>query len=398
MTMNTVPLTEQTEQQIAQYETYAEADPDNYLIWLTLGDLNHSISRLERAGECYARCLELSPDSAVVRGRMASLCITQHRFAEAEAQLRAIIDSGETDPTLVHNLGVALFYQERWDEAEASFRRALDAGLNDPSTLSYLCKALHQQARFDEAVDVCQDWVAAADTPESRGFLALFEMDRNNMAKAEEIAAEVLASAPDDVNAANVMGNAALERQDINTADAHFQRMVQRQPDNARAWLGLGLASLYRGQHAEAVASLEKAMRLDPAHSGTVVALGWTLLSQQDFAGAEQVFRRAIDVDRNFSESHGGLAAALAFQNKTEEAKAEIRRARHLDPGGFGAEFAQSILLTARGERQNATKMLAELLERPPGPGQKPLIEQIRHYFKSQADRTPASRDNDLPD
>lgn len=396
--MNPAPIPEQADEQIAKYEAYAKADPDNYHIWMTLGDLNHGVSRLERASQCYERCLKLSPDSTVVRGRMASLYITQHRFAEAEAQLRTVIDSGDTDPALVHNLGVALLYQERWDEAETCFRQALDAGLSEPPTLGYLSKALHQQGRLADAVSACQDWVTAHDGPESRGYLALLEMDGHNMAQAEQIAADVLAQAPDNTDAGNVMGNAALERQDVDAAQRHFQHIAQLEPDNGRAWLGLGLVSMYRGEHTDAIANLEKASRLMPASSGTVVALGWAFLSRHDFASAEREFRRSIEVDRNFAETHGGLAAALALQNKRDAAKAEIQRARRLNPTGFGADFAESVLLTGRGQRESATKMLAELFERPPAPGHKPLIEQIQHYFKNNPAQSSAGKDGNTPD
>lgn len=393
--MDTASLRAQTEQQIDQYESYAEADPDNYLIWLKLGDLHHNVSQFERAAACYERCLTLSPDNAVVRGRLASLLISQHRFAEAEAQLRAVLESGEADPALIHNLGLTLFYQKRWPEAESRFRKALDAGLHSPSTLSYLCRTLHHQARLDDAISICQDWIAATNSSDSHAYLALLEMDRGNMAQAQALAAKVLATSPEDVNAANVLGSAALERQEIDKAAEHFRRAVGHESDNGRSWLGLGLTQLYRGQHDEAITSLERATQLMPTSSGTVVALGWAHVSKHDFTRAEREFRRAIEVDRNFAETHGGLAVALAFQRKHEEAKTAAQRARRLDPNGFGAAFAHTILMTARGQEERATAMLSELLQRPPAPGHKPLIEQIQQYFGKQASSTSQAKNDD---
>lgn len=381
--MNDLSRQDEIEQQITKYETYAQADPDNYMIHLTLGDLYHSVSNFDRAVEYYERCLALAPGNSVVQGRMASVLISQHRFAEAEELLRKLIDSGDTEPALQHNLGLALYYQSRWDEAEACFRSAVKDGLSKESaTLAYLARALHHQGKMEEAVAACQDWIDISGHPSSRAYLALIEMDRRNMAQAQQLATEVLSAFPEEVDAAVVLGTSALENQEVGVAAEHFQHVVRQQPDNGRGWLGLGLSNLYQGKHAEAAACLEKASKFMPDNSGTIIALGWSYLTNKDFVAAERTFRHAITVDRNFAEAHGGLAAALAFQNKAEEANTEIQKSRRLDPNGFAAEYAHSILLTARGEKQKATDLVAELLSRPAAPGQPTLIEQIQRYVQ----------------
>jgi Flp pilus assembly protein TadD len=115
-----------------------------------------------------------------------------------------------------------------------------------------------------------------------------------------------------------------------------------------------------------------------------MVTLGWAHVAVKDVAAAERIFQQAIAVDRNFGESHGGLAVAYAFQRKIDLAQSEIRIATRLDPAGFGAAFAKTIVLKLQGREQAATELLARLFEQAPAAGTPTLIEQLRMYGAKQ--------------
>jgi tetratricopeptide (TPR) repeat protein len=368
------------QQGIRRYEAYVESDPDNLLLWLNLGDLYHRAAQLDKATACYERCVKIDSAHAPARSRLASIMISQHRFAEAQNALRALIDSGEVDAALWHNLGLALFHQDRWSEARDCFAQAAERGLHTAPNYRYLAYALHHLGRTDEAVAACRHWVELAGDADSNGYLALLEMDRGNFAQARELAAGVLTRHPQHPHANIVVGSASIERQEMREARAHFEAVLRQQPENGRAWLGLGLVQLYAQQHAAAIEALENAARFIPSSAGIVVALGWARLAARDVAGAERTFQQAIEVERNFAESHGGLAVAYAFQRKIDLAQAEIKVATRLDPAGFGAAFAKTILLKLQGQEQRARNLLTHLLEQAPAEGALPLIEHLRLY------------------
>lgn len=103
--------TEELEAAIQRYEKYARVDTGNAVLQLSLGDLYHQAGRFAEAIACYERCLAQAPDHKAARSRLASVLISQHRFAEAEESLRRLIAEGESDPGLLHNLGLTLYYQ-----------------------------------------------------------------------------------------------------------------------------------------------------------------------------------------------------------------------------------------------------------------------------------------------
>lgn len=383
--MSAVRSAEDLAATIDRYESFVRADPGNALLWLNLGNLYHRAAKLEEAGACFERCLHDHPEVASARSQLASVRISQNKFDEAERMLRPLLQDapeGDADPALLFNLGLSLYYQRRWVEAERWFMAAAGRGVGTPQCYAYLARCRHWAGDMEQATEYCQRWVNAARDAESRGYLALLHMDRGDIAEAHRLAQEVLVESPDDSNAAVVAATAAIEGQEIAEASEQFQRVLVREPENARAWLGLGLACLYQQHHPEAITALERASGLVPDSVGIRVTLGWAIVAAREVRRAEEVFRDAIATDRNFGEAHGGLAVALALQMRVDEAREEIRRARGLDPHGFGAVFAHSIILKLQGQHEQATDILANLLQQAPRPDGKTLMEQIEMFLR----------------
>jgi tetratricopeptide (TPR) repeat protein len=375
---------------IARFESYLQADPANALLWVEVGDLYHRSGRFDEAIACFEKALMATPGLAPARSRIASVLISLHRFSEAETLLRQLVEEGDHAPALLHNLGLTLYFQRRWGEAQECFQAAESGGLHAPGNLRYLAQSLHHQGEMEHAIATCEEWVKLSNSAQSKGFLAVLEMDNGNMGAASQLAREVLAQDPDNTDAEVVVGTAAIENQDIAEALQHFDHVVRIEPDNGRGWLGLGLAHLHEQQHDQAITELQTATELMPSSAGTIVALGWAKLTQKDVLGAEKVFRNALEVDRNFSESHGGLAVTLVMLGKEAEAREEARIATRLDPHSFGAAYARALMLKMGGKGEIATEMIARILEQPPQPGAKPLIEYLRiGLAKRDAQRLP---------
>jgi len=365
---------------IEQYENFIKSDPGNYHLWLKLGDLYHGAGRFDEAIASFEKCAMLAPENPVCISRKASVLISQHQFKQAERELIGLLKGGESSPELAHNLGLALFYQHRWEEAQKYFEQARENGLSAANNLDYLARSYHQQSMWDDAIKACEDWYALTGDINAQGYLAMLEMDRGHMDQALPIAERVLEQQPENVDAAAVVGTASIEKQDMVRAQSVFDRMIKNQPNNPRAWLGSGLVKLYQHQVQPAIKDLNKATQFMPDNAGTMVALGWAHIANKDFTRAEATFRKAVEIDRNFAEAQGGLASALVFQNKIDEAKEIIKFARRLNPQNFGGAFAQSLSIKLRGKDKAAIDIVARLLEQEPLPGAKPLIEHIQIF------------------
>src|ERR1044071_5102811 len=173
---------------IEKHESYIKADPHNALLWVAMGDLYHRAGRLEEALASFERSQLEAPESPAAKSRIASVRISQHRFAEAESILRDLLGAQPDSAALLYNLGLTQFYQDKWREAQASFDRALALGLKTRDNLAYLTRSLHHLGKTREAIGSCEQWLAQAPGDDARAYLALLEMDDGNMARAQELA------------------------------------------------------------------------------------------------------------------------------------------------------------------------------------------------------------------
>lgn len=375
---------------IARHEEFKQLDPTNVRLGMDLGDLYHEANRFDDAIASYRACLVAMPDHAPARSRLASVMLSLHQFAEAEQMLRQLIDAGDPAPELRHNLGLALYFQRRWDEARQCFAQAAQAGLARPDTFDYWVRTLRQLGHTEAAIEVCRHWVEVADgldpQRQAKGVLAELYMAEGDQAKAQRLASEVVAAFPTDPSANVVLGQLALNRQDDAQARQRFEVALGHDTDNADGWQGLGMLHLRQGEFAQAIQSLENAVRASPEQLGGLNLLGWSKLHSGDAEGARDVFLQALEVDHSFGESHGGLASALAALGETERAERAIKVARRLNPGGFGADYAQTTLLAAKGQQQAAEQVIGQALKRELPDGV-PLMDHLQAMTLRRAHR-----------
>lgn len=378
-------MTPEALQKINRYQTFVDADPDNVFIWLSLGDLYHQNGLLDKAFSCFEKILQIDPNHEVAKGRLANVAISRHDFAQAEKIIKSIHDH-DKDRALYINLGIALCYQEKWQEAKEILAPIFQQGVasQEIPNLKYLIYALHHCEEETHALEVARSWYSMDESIDARGLIALLEMDLGDMQSANHHAEEVLQRDPENANANLVVGFWQTEKQEVDTARRHFQKVVAADPASERGWQGLGLSFMYDQNFSEAKKCFLRFQKLNPDHVTNYVLLGWNEMAMQNPVEAEKYFRKAIETDRTFGEAHGGLASALALQNKLDEARGHIEKAKGLDAEGFGAVYAHSISLHLQGRPEMGTKVFAKMLERTPKGGDKPLIENLQLFFRQQ--------------
>jgi tetratricopeptide (TPR) repeat protein len=129
---------------------------------------------------------------------------------------------------------------------------------------------------------------------------------------------------------------------DFARATESFRRAVTLDPNYADAWAGLGAA--YRrlplvgeiepkGAFTEAERAAKRALELVPDHPEGLSVLGYVAFWYEwDYPRAEELMRRAVTRQPSAAESQVYLAHLLSNLGRHDEALAEIREARSLDP------------------------------------------------------------------
>jgi len=145
----------------------------------------------------------------------------------------------------------------------------------------------------------------------------------------------------------------------LSRAKAYFDEAVAKAPDYARAYSGLadtyallgdwqyGVMAAREALPAAKAAAI-KALELDNTLGEAHTSLGFALSGfDWDWASAEKEFRRAIELNPGYATGHHWYAWHLSLMGRYDEAIAEMRQARSLDPLSLiiNADLAEILLI-----------------------------------------------------
>ena len=179
---------------------------------------------------------------------------------------------------------------------------------------------------------------------------------------------------------------------DLNQAVDFFTQAIVHDPAYAAPYVGLADSynllrefSVLPPQEAfpRARAAAAKAVELDPssaeAHTSLAFASFWGFF---DVATAEREFKRAIVLNPSLPRAHHWYATFLIQTRRSQEALAEIERARQLDPSSTPILADKGCLLAAAGKTEEARALLTQLAASQPEfvPPHRYLAEDI--YFR----------------
>lgn len=125
---------------------------------------------------------------------------------------------------------------------------------------------------------------------------------------------------------------AARARGDLDAAQAACRTVLAEAPQDVEALdLMAGLAA-DRGLGAEGLEWAGRALQAGPSSAAVHFTLGRLLEMQERLAEAEQSYRRALELAPDHARAHNNLGVVLQVQGRAPEALACYRRALELDP------------------------------------------------------------------
>jgi tetratricopeptide (TPR) repeat protein len=169
---------------------------------------------------------------------------------------------------------------------------------------------------------------------------------------------------PPEAAALNQAGIEALERGDLETADARFSVALEHSPRFVDALVNLGLVELERGNFGRARILVERARRLNPDVAQPHHALGVLEERTGRPDRASRSYYAALAVDPSFAPPRSNLARLLFASGQLEEALVQYQRLQAVasdDPGALSGLIETLLRLGRTGE---ADALLASGLER----------------------------------
>jgi arylsulfatase A-like enzyme/Tfp pilus assembly protein PilF len=126
--------------------------------------------------------------------------------------------------------------------------------------------------------------------------------------RARTLLDEVLAVAPENVTARNILALGAVRRGDLDAAERQYLASLARQPRQHRVVGALGSIELRRGHLDAADRRFREALELAPTYVEAMSNLGWVEAARGNEAGAEAWYERAIAADPTYPHVYRRLA------------------------------------------------------------------------------------------
>ncbi len=180
------------------------------------------------------------------------------------------------------------------------------------------------------------------------------ESGEGGSATAIELAQKAIALDEANAGAHSVLGACHLLKCEFEQALAEAERAVSLDPDNADATARLGRIQVYTGKIELAVGTILRAMRQAPNYPAWyALALGQAYFAQENYDQAIAALSEMTAKLPDSLRAHVMLAAIYSIQNRNEEAEAEAREVRRIEPNFKLADWAASLPVYRRGEAGN---------------------------------------------
>lgn len=219
-------------------------------------------------------------------------------FAEAEQPLRQLVQERPQDVELLRVLARGYAKQRRWREADDFYTRCLEVEPDRLAVLFERGRARLEAREFDRA---------AVD---------FREVTRHS---AEHFQARLL------------LAHCLLSDARMSEAEPELQVCRQLRPEAVEPLVGLASCAVERGDLNQAQALLQKALSLDPGSSLALSEQGELYLLRQRYDLAVSVLEQVVRRDPLDKRAHLRLAQALRHGGKAERAREHLRRYQELD-------------------------------------------------------------------
>jgi tetratricopeptide (TPR) repeat protein len=168
-----------------------------------------------------------------------------------------------------------------------------------------------------------------------------------NLAQAEQVCKQILATDPSHADAWCYLGAICLSGGRLEEAVAAYQRASQLRPQHALAHNDLGVALAQQGKLDQAVAHLRQAIQYQPRYAEAYNNLGIVLAQQGKLTAAVNSYQQALQIKPDYAEAHSNLGLVLASLGQLAEAVVRHQQALKIKPDFESARNHLRVVLAA---------------------------------------------------
>ncbi|WP_224368713.1 tetratricopeptide repeat protein [Hyalangium versicolor] len=307
-----------------------------------LGNLHRDAGRAEEAAKAYEAALQADPSHVISAVELAAVELLLLKGDPAKGleavgkalDEKAMSELGPAEIARARSLkGVALAAQFKFKEAEVELKDALEKDPNSLFIKAQLARVLRANRDFAAALPLYE-----AASKEEAGTLEYTEGYITSLLMLGKIpdalkAVEAANSRfTNDARIALLYGRIDDARDQIASAEGHYQRAIKADEKLFEANLYLGRFYLRLRRSTDARTQLEEAAKKAPDDAGVRAGLGELALTENNIELASQEFEKSAQLNPSLAEAYLGLSRVALLNGDLEKAKGNANKALELDP------------------------------------------------------------------
>ena len=247
---------------------------------------------------------------------------------------RKYINLDRTNAPAILKIGQTLLSKQMPDQALIYLESANTLKPNDPMTMTLLARAYLHNKRRDDAAKMIEKISSATNgkiDDDMRAVLVDVYLESGNYGQAITEINNLLAKK--QTNALLLkLAKALYEVGKYTEAAKAVETIKATEPENLDAIMILGKIQVAQNSYDDAIETYKEALYINPNIAQAMLERANIYMLQTKLPWAKQFYERALKIDPKLALAHLGLARVAKASNDAATYKAELDKARELDP------------------------------------------------------------------
>ena len=355
-------------QAIETYQTLLSRTQDGAKraqILASIGDLQLGANNLPAAAQAYAAAVKLAPRDADIALSYAQILGYEGDYATAGPVVERVLAQEPGNPRA---LALQVQVAAKTGDAARATQLAEQLKNTTPATAEdalAFADALRDAGERDAAAAILTRASNLAATPDVALRIANATRDAGDYPGAVPLYNRILLGNPNNVSARLGLARALYYGNNLDTANAQVEQVLQLDPNNADALLVSAEVAQARDTEAgreKAAKIAEQLLAQNQNNTAARVLQGTILTSRQQFAGAITEFRTALAAQPGNVTARLNLARNLYYARQTDESIAEYQKVIQLVPADTLPRLELAQIYLDRNRFSDAETLFNEVL------------------------------------
>jgi tetratricopeptide (TPR) repeat protein len=325
-------LTGEMDKALTEYESLYHAHPKDLVVEKNYIQLLLLKNRVDEAQKINEAVLKSHPNDAEGLTYRSEIQLAKGKPSDAIQTLQSVLSNNPSMPAAHYQLGLALAQTGNFDRAAGEWHESVRL---QPTIEAYRALAVYALQKHDMA-GMEQDGAGIIalepGSPDGYAMRSLALMTQRQYAGAEQDARKAMELAPQSGAGYLEMGNLCFMQHQFSEAEGWFKQALSRDPNSTDALQGLVNSYSLEKKPQQAFDAANQQIAISPSNSSFYDILGSLYLNRKDYPNAIAALKKSVELSKTNADAYLKLGRVEKATGALDEALATCANASRDNP------------------------------------------------------------------